>query len=73
VYRPANRRPIFQSKGDGKIRLLLIANGVAGLGFLIGNAAGIFAADILASFIWGVLFPIAALLIAGNFRKASND
>ncbi len=58
--------PVFQDK----TRLLLVANGIVGIGFLIGNALGIFAVNILASFIWGVLFPVTALVIAKTFKKA---
>lgn len=61
--------PIFKEKSQNKIRLLLYANGVIGIGFLVGNAAGIFAANIIASLLWGVLFPIAAILIARTFKK----
>ncbi len=48
---------------------MFIANGVIGIVFLVGNAAGLFVVNILASFIWGVLFPVAALLLAKRFRK----
>ena len=34
------------------------------------NALGIFMANILASFTWGVLFPIAIILVAKRFRHA---
>ncbi|MCL4429442.1 MAG: hypothetical protein M1167_01700 [Chloroflexi bacterium] len=61
--------PIFAEKTDCAIKWLFIANGIIGVGFLIGNALGIFIVNILASFIWGVLFPIAALLLAQKFRK----
>ena len=61
--------PIFAAKTDRAIKWLFIANGIIGVGFLIGNALGIFMVNILASFIWGVLFPIAALLLAKKFRK----
>jgi hypothetical protein len=57
---------------ERSIRLLLAANGLVGIGMLIGNALGIFAANILASFIWGILFPISAILIAKTFKKAAN-
>lgn len=61
--------PLFAEKTERKIKWLFIANGIIGVGFLIGNALGIFMANILASFIWGVLFPIAAALLAKKFRK----
>jgi hypothetical protein len=64
--------PIFKEKSERNIKLLFIANGLVGVGFLIGNALDIFAANILASFIWGVLFPIAALLVAKMFRKPKH-
>ena len=61
--------PIFKERSERNIKLLFIANGVIGIGFIIGNAAGIFMVNILACFIWGVLFPIAALLVAKTFKK----
>jgi hypothetical protein len=61
--------PVFAEKSERAIKWLFIANGIIGVGFLIGNALGIFMVNILASFIWGVLFPIAALLLAQKFRK----
>ena len=61
--------PVFAEKSERAIKWLFIANGIIGVGFLIGNALGIFMVNILASFIWGVLFPIAALLLAKKFRK----
>jgi hypothetical protein len=42
---------IFKEKSQNKIKLLLYANSAVGLGFLVGNAAGIFAADIIVSFL----------------------
>ena len=53
---------------DKKAKLLLLSNGVIGLVFLIGNAIGLFFANILASFIWGILFPIACIFIARVFK-----
>jgi len=61
--------PIFVEKSDRNIKWLFNANGIIGVVFLIGNALGIFAVNIFASFIWGVLFPIAALLMAKRFRN----
>jgi hypothetical protein len=61
--------PIFAGKTEHTIKGLFIANGIIGIGFLIGNAMGIFIANILASFIWGVLFPVAAILLAKIFRN----
>ena len=61
--------PVFAEKSERAIKWLFIANGIIGVGFLIGNALGIFMVNIFASFIWGVLFPIAALLLAKKFRK----
>lgn len=49
--------PIFNEKSENNIKLLLTANGVVGIGFLVGNALGIFAANILASFIWAYCSP----------------
>jgi hypothetical protein len=54
--------PVFAEKSDQSIKWLFVANGLVGIGFLVGNALGVFAANILASFIWGVLFPIATAL-----------
>ena len=61
--------PLFAEKSDSKIKWLFIANGMVGLAFLVGNALGFFMVNILASFVWGVLFPIAALLLAKKFRR----
>jgi hypothetical protein len=65
--------PLFTDKSLRKIKWLFVANGVVGIGFLIGNALGIFMLNILASFIWGVLFPIAALLVAKMFIQAEKS
>jgi hypothetical protein len=62
--------PVFAEKSDRAIKWLFIANGIIGVGFLIGNALDIFMVNILASFIWGVLFPIAAILLAKKFQKS---
>jgi hypothetical protein len=62
--------PVFAGKTEHAIKWLFIANGIVGIGFLIGNALGIFMVNILASFIWGVLFPIAAILLAKKFRNS---
>lgn len=63
--------PIFAEKTERSIKWLFIANGIIGVGFLVGNALGIFMANILASFIWGVLFPIATLLVAKRFKQTT--
>lgn len=60
--------PIFSERADRSIKRLFIANGLVGVAFLIGNALGVFAVNILASFIWGVLFPIVTILLAKRFR-----
>ncbi len=60
---------IFTEKTDRSIKWLFIANGFIGLAFLVGNTLGVFWVNILASFVWGVLFPLAALLVAKRFRK----
>jgi len=62
--------PVFAGKTEHTVKWLFIANGIVGIGFLIGNALGIFLVNILASFIWGVLFPITAILLAKRFRKS---
>ena len=61
--------PVFAEKSERAIKWLFIANGVVGIGFLIGNAMGVFMVNIFASFVWGVLFPIAAILVAKKFRN----
>jgi hypothetical protein len=62
--------PMFAEKSGRNIKWLFVANGIIGIGFLIGNAMGIFMINILASFIWGILFPIATILVAKEFRKS---
>jgi hypothetical protein len=64
--------PTFEEKSEHTIKWLFIANGLIGIAFLIGNALSIFAVNILASLIWGVLFPIASILIAKKFRNFSK-
>ncbi|MGZ7206509.1 MAG: hypothetical protein ACXVIV_07645 [Halobacteriota archaeon] len=61
--------PVFKEKAENNIRLLFAANGAVGIGMLVGNALGIFIANILATVIWGVLFPIATVLVARRFKK----
>jgi len=61
--------PLFSEKSDRAIMWLFLANGVVGLAFLVGNALGAFMVNILASFVWGVLFPIAAVLLTKKFSK----
>ncbi len=62
--------PIFAEKADRALKWLFVANGVIGIAFMVGNALGLFVVNIFASFSWGVLFPISALLVAKKFRKA---
>ena len=64
--------PIFREKSERAIKWLLIANGVIGISFLIGNALGIFIVNLLVSFLWGALFPIACALLAKWFRGLQN-
>ena len=61
--------PVFSGKSERSIKWLFIANGVVGIAFLIGNALNIFMVNILSSFVWGVLFLIAAILVAKKFRN----
>ena len=61
--------PVFAGKPGHTIKWLFIANGIVGIAFLFGNAMGIFVVNILASFVWGGLSPIAPILVA---RKFSN-
>ncbi len=60
--------PLFAQKSDRAIKWLFILNGIIGVAFLIGNALGFFVVNILASLVWGVLFPIANILLAKKFR-----
>jgi hypothetical protein len=62
--------PVFSDKTERAIKWLFIANGINGIGFLIGNGLGAFMVNILASFVWGVLFLIAAMLLAKKFRNS---
>jgi len=64
--------PIFFEKSERAIKWLFIANGLVGIAFLIGNAVGLFTVNILVSFVWGVLFPIAAILLAKYFRNSGS-
>lgn len=64
--------PIFTGRTGRPIKWLFVANGLVGLAFLVGNALGFFIMDILASFVWGVLFPIATILIAKRFRRSGE-
>jgi hypothetical protein len=58
--------PVFGEKSEGAIKWLFVANGIIGIVFLVGNAFNIFVVNILASFMWGVLFPLASILVAKN-------
>ncbi len=64
--------PVFAGKSERAIKWLFTANGIIGIGFLIGNAMGIFIVNILASFVWGILFPIATVLVARIFRNSKD-
>jgi hypothetical protein len=64
--------PLFAEKADRAIKWLFVANGFVGVAFLVGNALGLFIANILASFVWGVLFPIAALLLTKKFHTLKD-
>ena len=64
--------PLFNGTTERVIKWLFTTNGIIGVAFLVGNALGIFMVDILVSFIWGVLFPIATLLVAKKFRNNLN-
>lgn len=65
--------PTFNGRSERTIRWLFIANGLIGIAFLVGNAMGIFIVNILSSFIWGVLFPIACLMLANYFRRLDKS
>jgi hypothetical protein len=60
--------PVFGEKSERVIKWLFVANGIIGIVFLVGNALNIFVVNILASFMWGLLFPIAGILVAKRFR-----
>lgn len=62
--------PVFAGKSERTIKWFFVTNGIVGIGFLIGNGIGIFAVDILASFAWGALFPIASVLLVKRFRNS---
>jgi hypothetical protein len=64
---------VFAGKSEGAIKWLFVANGIVGIAFLTGNALGFFIMNILASFVWGVLFPIAAILVAQKFRNLQES
>ncbi len=64
---------VFSSRSQGKLKTLLVVNGLVGIMFLVGNALDIFLTNILASFIWGVLFPVACILLASNFKHAQKQ
>ena len=61
--------PLFDKESERILRGLIVGNGVIGLGFLLGNALGAFIVDILASFSWGILFPITAIMLARKFSR----
>ncbi len=65
--------PVFSGKSERSIKWLFIANGVVGIAFLIGNALSIFFVNILSSFVWGVLFLIATILVAKKFRNSQES
>jgi drug/metabolite transporter (DMT)-like permease len=65
--------PIFARKTERAIKWLFIANGIVGIAFLNGNALELFTVNILACFVLGVLFPIAAILIAKKFRNYQEN
>jgi hypothetical protein len=65
--------PIFNVKSERIIRLLFVANGVLGMVFTLSNMLSFFVGNILVSFIWGVIFPIAALLVAKTFKQTSQQ
>ncbi len=62
--------PVFSDKSERFLKWLFVANGFVGVGFLVGNAANVFIVNILASFVWGVLFLVAAMLVAKKFRNS---
>jgi hypothetical protein len=64
--------PVFSGKSERSIKWLFMANGIVGIAFLVGNAMGVFTVNILSSFVWGVLFLIAAALVAKEFRNSQT-
>ncbi len=65
--------PLFAQKSERAIKWLFILNGIIGVAFLIGNALGIFVVNIIASLAWGILFPIASILLARKFKAANLE
>jgi hypothetical protein len=61
--------PVFVGESEHALKWLFIANGIVGIGFLIGNGLDIFIVNVLASFVWGFLFPISAVMLARVFRN----
>ena len=62
--------PVFSDRSERFIKWLFVANGIVGVGFLAGNAVNVFIVNILASFVWGVLFLIAPILVAKRFKTS---
>jgi hypothetical protein len=62
--------PVFSERSDRFLKWLLVAIGLVGIAFIVGNGLGVFIVNILASFIWGVLFLITTILLAKRFRAA---
>ena len=60
-------------KADRATKGLFIANGLIGIAFLAGNAAGIITINILSSFIWGTIFPVTTILVARTNQKATRN
>jgi hypothetical protein len=57
---------------QGWLRWLFIANGLAGLGGVLGGVLGIVLVSWLSLPIWGVSFPIATILLAIHFRRLAS-
>ncbi len=60
--------PVFSEKYDRALKWLFATNGSIGIAFLVGNALGVFAVNILASILWGILFLITSLLLAKKYK-----
>ena len=65
--------PVFSGKSEHSIKWLFIANGIVGIVFLLVMQLDVFAVNILSSFVWGVLFLIAAALVAKKFRNLQTS
>lgn len=64
--------PVFSKKSYRSIKWLFAGSGIIGIAFIVGNALGFFVVNVIASVVWGVLFPIASILLANKYRINSK-